>query len=128
MQLAPLRGMLTPKAAQIMLKTLLLVFACGLLFRELGLADSGLDSSCMLAQQDGLLKGTDFGRYLINTYGPLSFLISGLFHPRTYCLSIVFQVLTTLIALWPAVHLRWGSCFVLGTDALPRLQPAGLPP
>ncbi len=84
-----------------------------MLFRELFLPAAGLDGSCMLAQQNGLLKGTDFGHYLINTYGPLSFLLSGVFHPKTYYLSILFQVLAILIALWPTVYLRWGPRFVL---------------
>ena len=51
------RASAAPKAAQTMLRTLLLVFACGLLCRELGLADSGVASSCMLAQQDGSPQG-----------------------------------------------------------------------
>jgi len=99
-------------APQFLLKTLLLVAAAGLLFRELVQPGGHLDASCMLALQDGFLKGTDFGRYLTNTYGLLSFLVSGVFHPGTYRLSIAFQVICILVVFWPAVHLRWSARFV----------------
>jgi hypothetical protein len=97
---------------QVLVKTLLLLLAPGLLFRELTLPAPGLDSSCMLAQQYGFLNGIDFGRYLTNTYGLLSFLTSGLFHPKTFYLSILFQVLCVSIVLWPVINVRWSARFV----------------
>jgi hypothetical protein len=97
---------------QVLLKALVLLLAPGLLFRELTLPAPGLDPSCMLAQQYGFLNRIDFGSYLTNTYGLLSFLTSGLFHPKTFYFSILFQVLCVFIVLWPIINVRWSARFV----------------
>jgi len=89
------------------------LMAAGLLFRELTLPQSGLDRSWMLATQYGLLEKIDFGRYLIISYGPLSVLTSRLFHPTTWHVTVLFQILCVAITFWPIVGRHWSRLFVV---------------
>ena len=91
------------------IKALCIALAAGMLFRELRLPGAQLDPSWMLATQYGLLHHIDFGRYLLISYGPLSVLTSGLFHPGTAWLTIAFQLICVLIVFWPAVTTRWSA-------------------
>jgi hypothetical protein len=90
-----------------------LFLAAALLFQDLLLPRVGLDPSWMLATQHGLLENIDFGRYLIISYGPLSVLTSRLFHPETWHLTVLFQIVCVFIALAPLVGKRWSPAFVL---------------
>ncbi len=89
------------------LKAAILLIAAALVFQELILPSRGLDPSWKLATQYGLLENIDFGRYLIISYGPLSSLTSRLFHPATWGLTVAFELLCVLIALWPIADRHW---------------------
>src|SRR5579862_3922161 len=91
---------------EVVQKTLLLAFTAAMLFRELRLPGTDIDLSWMLATLYGFLNRIDFGHYLIISYGPLDFLTSGLFHPATWRLTILFELLCAGLALWPALGLR----------------------
>ena len=95
------------------LKAAFLFFAAGLVFQDLILPSSGLDPSWKLATQYGLLENIDFGRYLIIAYGPLSALTSRLFHPSTWHLTVLFELLCVVLALWPIVDRHWNRRFIL---------------
>jgi uncharacterized membrane protein len=94
-------------------KAVVVLLGVGLLFRELTLPAAGLDPSWMLVTQYGLFERIDFSRYLIFSYGPLSFLTTRLFHPSVFQFAIIFQLLCVVIALWPALNLRWNGAFVV---------------
>ncbi len=98
---------MTGRAVPWPVKALFFMLAAGMLFTELRLPGAPLDPSWMLATQYGLLHHIDFGRYLLISYGPLSVLTSGLFHPSTAWLTITFQLICVVIVFWPIVHLRW---------------------
>ncbi|HET6246529.1 MAG TPA: hypothetical protein VFE47_02435 [Tepidisphaeraceae bacterium] len=79
------------------------------------------DYSWMLVLHDAIATGRQFGRDLIIPYGPLGFIATNIYDPRTYLLLIIIRVLMSLIVmrvLWEAA----AKLFANPLAALPWLM------